>query len=51
MWHYGETAGFRTAIQRFTNDGLTVVVLCNRVDLDAAALALKVADFYLADGK
>lgn len=51
MWHYGETAGFRTAIQRFTNDGLTVVVLCNRADLDATALALKVAGFYLADGK
>ncbi len=50
MWHYGETAGFRTAIQRFTKDGLTVVVLCNRVDLDAAALALKVAGIYLADG-
>lgn len=51
MWHYGETAGFRTAIQRFTNEGLTVVVLCNRADLDATALALKVAGFYLADGK
>lgn len=47
MWHHGETAGFRTAIQRFTEDGLTVVVLCNRSDLDAAALALKIAGFYL----
>jgi len=47
MWHYGETVGFRTAIQRFTDDGLTVVVLCNRSDLDAAALSLKVADIYL----
>src|SRR5690349_15402057 len=29
MWHYGETMGFRTAIQRFTADGLTIVVLAN----------------------
>ncbi len=50
MWHYGETAGFRTAIQRFTDDGLTVVVLCNRADLDATALSLKVAAIYL-EGK
>jgi CubicO group peptidase (beta-lactamase class C family) len=50
MWHYGETVGFRTAIQRFTDDGLTVVVLCNRSDLDAAALSLQVAAIYL-EGK
>jgi CubicO group peptidase (beta-lactamase class C family) len=47
MWHYGETVGFRTAIQRFTDDRLTVVVLCNRSDLDARSLALKIAEFYL----
>jgi len=47
MWHYGETIGFRTAIERFTADGLTVVVLCNRADLDATALALKTAEKYL----
>ena len=47
MWHYGETTGFRTAIQRFTDDGLTVIVLCNRADLDAPALSLKVAGIYL----
>jgi len=47
MWHYGETSGFRTAIHRFTGDGLTVVVLCNRTDLDAGALALKAAEFCL----
>jgi CubicO group peptidase (beta-lactamase class C family) len=51
MWHYGETVGFRTAIQRFVDDGLTIVVLCNRADLDATELALKVAGFYLIDGK
>lgn len=43
MWHYGETTGFRTAIHRFPEDGLTVVVLCNRSDLEASALALEAA--------
>jgi CubicO group peptidase (beta-lactamase class C family) len=47
MWHYGETSGFRTAIHRFPDDGLTVVILCNRADLDASALALRAAGFYL----
>lgn len=50
MWHYGETVGFRTAIQRFVDDGLTVVVLCNRADIDAPELSLKVAGIYL-EGK
>jgi CubicO group peptidase (beta-lactamase class C family) len=50
MWHYGETIGFRTAVQRFTDDGLTVVILSNRSDLDAAALSLQVAAIYL-EGK
>ena len=49
MWHYGETSGFRTAIQRFVDDGLTVVVLCNRDDLDAAALSLETAGIYLGE--
>jgi CubicO group peptidase (beta-lactamase class C family) len=47
MWHYGETVGFRTAIQRFTDDGLTVIILCNRADLDPTKLALQIADLYL----
>jgi CubicO group peptidase (beta-lactamase class C family) len=47
MWHYGETMGFRTSIQRFPADRLTVIVLCNRVDLSAPELALKIADLYL----
>lgn len=46
-WHYGETVGFRTAIERFVEDGVTVVVLCNRGDIDAADLALKAAEPYL----
>ena len=47
MSHDGETIGFRTTIQRFPDDNLTVIVLANRTDVDPAALALKVADLYL----
>lgn len=47
MWHYGETVGFRSAIQRFLNDDLTIIVLCNRADLNPSALSLQIADVYL----
>lgn len=47
MWHDGETIGFRTTIQRFPDDNLTVIVLANRTDVDPEQLALKVADLYL----
>jgi CubicO group peptidase (beta-lactamase class C family) len=43
-WHFGSTRGFSTAIERFTGERLTVIVLCNRTDLDANRLALQVAD-------
>lgn len=46
MWHYGSSIGFRTAIERFPHDDLTIIVLANRTDLDPGALALKVADLY-----
>jgi CubicO group peptidase (beta-lactamase class C family) len=48
MYHHGGTLGFRTYIARFTEDNLTLVVLCNRTDLDPESLALKAADLYLA---
>jgi CubicO group peptidase (beta-lactamase class C family) len=48
-WHYGETAGFQTAIHRFISDGVTSIVLCNRDDLEAAALALKAAEPFFGD--
>jgi len=48
MSHDGNTIGFRTTIQRFPDDNLTVIVLANRADLDPQALALQVADLYLA---
>ncbi|MBV9759395.1 MAG: beta-lactamase family protein [Acidobacteriaceae bacterium] len=44
MWHSGTTMGFRTVIERFTGDKLTVIVLCNRSDLNATELALRAAD-------
>jgi CubicO group peptidase (beta-lactamase class C family) len=47
MWHYGETIGFRTSIQRFPQDHLTVIVLCNRADMNAIQSALDIADLYL----
>ena len=47
MWHSGSTQGFRTVIKRFPQEKLTVVVLCNRTDLDAASLALRAADVIL----
>jgi CubicO group peptidase (beta-lactamase class C family) len=47
MWHFGTTEGFRTAIMRFPADRLTVAVLCNRTDVDAIALARRLADAYL----
>jgi hypothetical protein len=39
--------GFRTVIERFTGEGLTIIVLSNRTDLDPEALAVKTADLYL----
>ena len=44
--HEGETVGFRTAIQRYPDDHLTIVVLSNRAGADAPALADHVADLY-----
>lgn len=46
-WHYGDTMGFHSYIARFAADKLTIVVLCNRTDLDPEALALEVADLVL----
>jgi CubicO group peptidase (beta-lactamase class C family) len=47
MWHHGSTSGFRSVIERFTDDRLTVVILANRDDLDLRALAHEVAEPYL----
>lgn len=44
MWHSGSTMGFRTVIDRFTRENLTIIILANRTDIDPTTLALKVAD-------
>ncbi len=44
MWHWGSTRGFSTAIERFPSEKLTIVVLCNRTDLEARKLALQAAE-------
>jgi len=48
MWHTGSTMGFRTVIERFTADNLTIIILCNRTDLDPESLALESANLILA---
>jgi CubicO group peptidase (beta-lactamase class C family) len=58
MWHYGDTMGFHTYIERFgasasetgrlDQSALSVVVLCNRTDLNPETLAAKIADLYFA---
>jgi len=47
MWHYGETVGFKSSIQRFTKDNLTVIVLTNRADIDAIKLSEQIANLFL----
>jgi CubicO group peptidase (beta-lactamase class C family) len=42
-WHHGETMGFRSVVERFPADDLTVIILANRGDLDLGSLALDVA--------
>lgn len=49
MWHTGETIGFRTVIERFPDDNLTIIVLANRTDLNPKDLAQKVADLYFPE--
>jgi len=46
-WHAGETMGFRTMIQRFPEDDVSVIILANRTDVNPEQLALKVADLFL----
>ena len=41
MWHYGDTMGFETAVLRYVPDNVTVILLCNRTDLDQGALVLQ----------
>jgi len=47
MYHTGSTRGFRTVIERFPRDGLTIVILSNRLDLDPMALSDRIASLLL----
>jgi CubicO group peptidase (beta-lactamase class C family) len=47
MWHYGSTMGFRSIIERYTGEALTVMVLANRTDLDPGVIAEQIAASYL----
>ena len=51
MWHYGDTMGFHTYIESFAGDpagrgALSIIVLCNRTDLDPEKLAAEAADLF-----
>lgn len=48
MWHTGSTMGFRTVIERFRKENLTIIILSNRTDLDPEKLSLQVADILLS---
>lgn len=47
--HGGSWAGYRSALLRFPDHRLAVVILGNSSDLNAGALAHQIADLYLAD--
>ena len=49
--HTGSWQGFKTAIARYVNDQLTVVVLANLAEAKPGAIAEHVADMYLAGVK
>jgi CubicO group peptidase (beta-lactamase class C family) len=46
-WHYGETAGFRSAIMRFPRDRVTTILLSNLEQVAAPAIALQAAQAHL----
>ena len=48
MWHTGSTMGFRTVIERFLGDNLSIIILSNRIDLDPEKLSLQAADLFLS---
>ena len=49
VFHSGAQAGFKSALVRFPEHKLTVIVLANSRGIDETELANKVADIYLAD--
>jgi len=51
QWHFGTTRGFHSAIMRFPVRGVTSIVLCNRSDVDARAVAAALARQALVPGR
>jgi hypothetical protein len=49
--HDGAWQGFKTAIERYVDDQLTVVVLTNLAEAKPDLIAEHVADLYLSDSK
>lgn len=47
VWHYGETIGFSTAIERIPEQRLTVIVLVNRSNSRPTEIARRIIDMYL----
>ena len=47
VWHYGETVGFSTAIERIPNQKLSVVILMNRSGAKPTEMAGNIADTYM----
>jgi CubicO group peptidase (beta-lactamase class C family) len=44
VWHYGETIGFSTAIERIPDQRLTVIILVNRNEANPTQLARRIID-------
>jgi len=44
MGHPGSTLGFGTVIQRFPDDDLSIIILCNRTDIEPVNLSVQVAN-------
>lgn len=51
VWHYGETIGFSTAIERIPEQRLTIIVLVNRSNSRPTEIARRIMDMYLDRGK
>ncbi len=51
QYHDGGTMGFRTTIQRYVDDKLTIIVLSNRTDVSPRELGEKIADVMLGAKK
>jgi CubicO group peptidase (beta-lactamase class C family) len=50
-WHTGSSMGFRTVIERFPDDRVTIIILANRSDADTKALADSVAQVLLPNNR